>query len=396
MTQWVYIDESYAALARRWLHDHAGGPVRLLAWPKGLKCAEALRDGNARITEVATLSETFHHAAPGGDGTEIVLPIALDTIPTRAIDGCSIPDWTPYYPLFRELWKRGFRRFLCYSLTGTLEVRVPHLLDEFAGRHKGRRAFVIGNGPSLNEIDMGRLKDEITFGSNRVYLGFEQWGFTTTYWGISDWLQIEEYGAEYEEHVPCSVPAFYPFDYLAYLRFANGCPTPFVPSRRPFFAKDCGRVYIGHSVTYCLMQIAAIMGCNPIILVGVDHDYPLRPRPWLQRAVARTREAVVRPLRGTALYEALRKFKQVRAKNRGVPKQSPVKQWRPEDAVAPTHFTAEYAAGERKFMLPEPAEMDRDFRCAARWARENGMDILNATPGSNLEIFARARFEDLF
>src|SRR6187551_16933 len=47
--------------------------------------------------------------------------------------------------------------------------------------HKGKRAFIIGNGPSLKQTDLSKLKNEITFGMNRVYLAFPDWGFSTTY-----------------------------------------------------------------------------------------------------------------------------------------------------------------------------------------------------------------------
>ena len=36
--------------------------------------------------------------------------------------------------------------------------------------HRGRRAVIVGNGPSLNVADLERLKDEITFASNKIYL----------------------------------------------------------------------------------------------------------------------------------------------------------------------------------------------------------------------------------
>ena len=43
--------------------------------------------------------------------------------------------------------------------------------------HKGERAFIIGNGPSLKQTDLGKLKGEFTFGLNRIYLMFPELGF---------------------------------------------------------------------------------------------------------------------------------------------------------------------------------------------------------------------------
>src|SRR3954469_10554479 len=46
--------------------------------------------------------------------------------------------------------------------------------------HKGKRAFINGNGPSLNKTDLNKLKNELTFGLNRIYLMFAELGFSTS------------------------------------------------------------------------------------------------------------------------------------------------------------------------------------------------------------------------
>ena len=58
--------------------------------------------------------------------------------------------------------------------------------------HKGKRAFIIGNGPSLKQTDLNKLKGEITFGMNRIYLMFPELGFNTTYLSVVNSLVIEQ------------------------------------------------------------------------------------------------------------------------------------------------------------------------------------------------------------
>ena len=58
-------------------------------------------------------------------------------------------------------------------------------------KHKGQRCFVIGNGPSLRISDLDRLKDEITFASNKIYLAFEETDWRPTYYTAVDRLVIE-------------------------------------------------------------------------------------------------------------------------------------------------------------------------------------------------------------
>jgi len=62
--------------------------------------------------------------------------------------------------------------------------------------HKGRRAFIIGNGPSLRQTDLSKLKNEFTFGLNRIYLLFPELGFHTTYLVSINDLVIEQFKDE--------------------------------------------------------------------------------------------------------------------------------------------------------------------------------------------------------
>jgi hypothetical protein len=54
--------------------------------------------------------------------------------------------------------------------------------------HKGRRAFIIGNGPSLRQTDLSKLKNEFTFGMNRIYLLFPEPHtlFRSTTWSLNN------------------------------------------------------------------------------------------------------------------------------------------------------------------------------------------------------------------
>ena len=62
--------------------------------------------------------------------------------------------------------------------------------------HKGRRAFIIGNGPSLRQTDLSKLRNEFTFGMNRIYLLFPELGFHTTYFVSINDLVIEQFKDE--------------------------------------------------------------------------------------------------------------------------------------------------------------------------------------------------------
>ena len=40
--------------------------------------------------------------------------------------------------------------------------------------HKGKRGFIIGNGPSLKINDLDMPKNDISIASNKIYLAFNQ------------------------------------------------------------------------------------------------------------------------------------------------------------------------------------------------------------------------------
>ncbi len=59
-------------------------------------------------------------------------------------------------------------------------------LSEFNDLHLGARAFALGNGPSLGQMDLSPLAGEITFAANRFYRHADAFGFTPTYLCCSD------------------------------------------------------------------------------------------------------------------------------------------------------------------------------------------------------------------
>jgi len=419
----VYVQKSGKIMAERWLREQRNAPELHLictadtaAWARE---RAALYPAVKRVVEIpdfppeeaASVREKEPELASLlTEGA--VFPIAPNTVKLRFLPGNHIPWIQPYYADFRRLWLLGARRVALYTLGGAAELEMPYLLDAFHRIHAGRRCFVAGNGPSLNEIDMTHLKDELVFGSNRCYLGYEKWGFSFPYWGIMDRLQVEEYGPEYEDNVPENCVKFFPFEYLPYLRMKNACPMNFSYDSRPPY-RFSGRpdiVHLGFTVTHALLQVAAMMGCNPIILIGVDHRYNLaqadKPetiRPKAQSLVSRLKDRA----KQTAAYDMWQAYKQVRAARRqdaaltapaSKSRQEPPlsRLWVAKDASKPTHFSEDYTGGPKKFVMPQPEKSEAAFDAAAAWARENGVEILNATPGTALKSFPLVDYDSLF
>jgi len=73
-------------------------------------------------------------------------------------------------------------------------------LKLFKDIHKGKRCFIVANGPSLKKIDFDLLKKEFSFGMNRIYLMEKVNGFRPTYLACIDWKsQLLQFTDEYNE-----------------------------------------------------------------------------------------------------------------------------------------------------------------------------------------------------
>lgn len=139
--------------------------------------------------------------------------------------------------------------------------------------HKGRRAFIIGNGPSLKQTNLSKLKGEFSFGLNRIYLMFPELGFTTTYLVSVNDLVIEQCAAEI---AALPMPKFLSWrSHRFFQPSTSGLPTfLYTTYDNPAFAPDVRfRVWESATVTYVALQLAFHMGFEQVILLGVDHNF---------------------------------------------------------------------------------------------------------------------------
>ena len=145
-------------------------------------------------------------------------------------------------------------------------------LQQFKNIHKGKRCFIVANGPSLKKTDLTLLKNEITIGMNRIYLLEKVNGFKPTYLVSSDMpTQLKQFTKEYNEidHI-----RFY--NWNARKLFDENENLIFLDARfSRRFGKDLIKERIGNSksVAYACLHLAYYMGFEEVILIGKDHSY---------------------------------------------------------------------------------------------------------------------------
>lgn len=222
-------------------------------------------------------------------------------------------------------------------------------LAELKDKYRGQRAFILGNGPSLAKTDVSKLKGEYTFGMNRVYLAFPQWGFPTSFFVCVNDLVIEQCAADM---ATLKMPKFLSWRSRRFIRPDEH--TMFLHStyERPAFAKDArGRLWEGATVTYVALQLAFHMGFETVVLIGVDHNFA----------------------------------------SKGIPNTTVVSQ-----GDDPDHFDKGYFGAGFRWQLPDLDMSELAYMMARQAYESAGRKVLDATVGGKLTVFPKVEYNSLF
>jgi hypothetical protein len=226
-------------------------------------------------------------------------------------------------------------------------------LGELKDIHKGKRAFIIGNGPSLRKTDLSKLKNEITFGMNRVYIAFPEWGFATTYLCITNDLVVEQF---VDDINMLTIPKF--IAWRSHRHFSPQSPVAKLPTfiytsyTGPRFTPDVRRrVWEGATVTNLALQIAYHMGVEKAIMIGVDHNFASK---------GDANKAVV------------------------------------SEGDDQNHFLPNYFGKGVKWQLPDLDTSEIGYTFAREAYRKAGREVVDATVGGKLTIFPKVDYNSLF
>lgn len=149
--------------------------------------------------------------------------------------------------------------------------------------HEGKRCFLIGNGPSLYVQDLDKLKGELTFACNRIYLLFSDTDWRPTYYTISDPLFAQAYRGDINNNRTFKIfsdsvrPYFKDATDIVWLEQLQYTRDDDLSDFA--FSTDLARgVCHGASTLYIQMQIAFYMGIKQIYLIGADFNYKIQTK----------------------------------------------------------------------------------------------------------------------
>jgi len=263
---------------------------------------------------------------------------------------------------------KSFSKFLklsVYSLRyklaskGLFLTKSEKLFAKLKNKYAGQRCFIIGNGPSLNLLDLTKLKDEKTFGVNAIYLNYDKMKFHPTFYVVEDYLVAEDRANEINTYKGPD----YKFwgTYLDYvlkkdpktieMNVLMNYSEPF----EPFFSENVLRnVGVGGSVTYVCLQLAYYLGFTEVYMIGFDHNYKVKTDEVDNNNVILSKEDDI------------------------------------------NHFAPGYFGKGYRWHDPKVERMTQGFQKAKDVFEFNNRKIFNATAGGHLETFERVNYDDLF
>ncbi len=225
--------------------------------------------------------------------------------------------------------------------------------------YKGKRVFLIGNGPSLNKTPLYLLKDEYKMCFNRFHIMTERLNWTPDFFMTSDNLVLSDLITELDQIIPQSRLSFFPgihfrgYNYIDQIeKFENAYWTVQMHGRG--FSERMPEIYPGGSVIYEGFQVLKYLGFSEVYLIGVDMNYQIH-----------------------------KTAKQLQKKGIDIISQ---------DDDDPNHFDPRYFGKNRKYHQPEKFVIDntiKDLDYLAKNFVNKDFQIINAGLDSKLRVFPK-------
>ncbi len=221
-------------------------------------------------------------------------------------------------------------------------------LNELRNSHRGERCVIIGNGPSLKNTDLSKLRNVFTFGMNRFYMAFPDLGFTTSALLSVNDLVIEQC-AEDIRKLP--IPTFVSWRSRKHIQPAPNLHYLYTSYVLPGFnGNAAGRLWEGATVTFVAMQLAYFMGFKQVILIGVDHNFTTQGTP------------------NTTVVSS---------------------------GDDPNHFNPAYFGKGFRWQLPDLETSEIAYLMAKSAYEKDSREILDATVGGKLTVFPKVNFDSI-
>ena len=216
-------------------------------------------------------------------------------------------------------------------------------------RHAGERCVLVANGPSLNRMELSFLRRQTVIGTNKIFLGFREFGFYPKYY-VAVNRKVLEQSVESIKALNCVKFISNRADDLI---LENGLTYRINTTRAPSrFCFDISKgVHEGWTVTYAALQVAYYLGFSEVVLIGMDH-----------------------------------RFEYTGAAN----------QAQKLDVPDPNHFSPDYFGYGQHWDNPDLVRSEESYRIAREVFESDGRRIIDATVDGACQIFTKGDYREIF
>lgn len=263
--------------------------------------------------------------------------------------------------------RKIYRRAISFGVShGLIWGRDNQFFHSLTGSKRGESCVIIGMGPSLRIEDLERFEPYCTFACNKIYLAFEQTSWRPTYYSVIDHLVAENNldaicNAKMPETTFLLSQAVKPYfgkneKYHYFYNFDSLQTVDALEKLKERKSIANGLLGAGFTVVIDQIQIALLMGFTKIYLVGLDYSF----------------------ISGKETEEVSDSGKVLVSEGEK------------------NHFHKDYRKKGEKWTVPCLDEQLIAYRVLNQFAKQKGVEIINASRESKLDEFVRVDFDSTF
>jgi len=237
------------------------------------------------------------------------------------------------------------------------------------------RIFLVGNGPSLSETDLS--KTEVSFGMNRIHLIYPHTSWRPTHYMWSDHPQHRVHAEEIiSEHISQGYDVWLRDDVAEIITGDYVCTFGELENALEELPPHV------HAWERCVKHIAA------------HYDDDMRPDEFCERFIDERKFCKYGSGMSSMIQHAVDwGYNELILVGCDLNYRTDV------DGYDPNHFDGSYnpiGFWDEENVHRHYETIRHGHKLASKWARENNIQILNATIGGNLEEYERVDFDSLF
>ena len=257
-----------------------------------------------------------------------------------------------------------------YVYLTDLNIRqAGHRLKKIHGHYRGQRCFIMGNGPSLNQMELDLFGNDYVWASNKCYLLFERISWKPSFYVAVDKRVVPDIREKINRMIIDLQETIFFFPIQLRVKssllsdsnvywYCEVDSRPYISPQAMFTVDASKWVSNVRTVTIAALQLAVYLGFDPIYLIGCDTSY-------------------------------------------SIPDSVEIEDNNPNFLVSsqnddPNHFDPNYFGKGNKWHAPHAEMMISHYLKAKKICDDLGVNVYNATVGGKLEVFPRVNYKDLF